>query len=301
MLPCVRRRWPAPGRRRRRPGKTAFVPDIAHPPLTGGLCHIWRSQSPLATGQDSEFRRVVRDENAPRGGPANYDPGDSRVIAKVIDAADTKVFGNAGAVSFYAPATESRNKEDSVPKTAVSPRRRFTMSTFHHSTAWGHTLSYPQYPQPQQAQPWQGGEPPLWAPYYGASLGAAVNRFFKKYTVFHGRASRSEYWWWALVAFGVSIILQILIASGNGGAISGTVTSAPGPGLVIGGILAAIWGLGTVIPSLALVARRLHDVNLSGWLMLVALVPFLGGVALLVMTILPSSPAGQRFDQPGSI
>ncbi|WP_240689715.1 DUF805 domain-containing protein [Arthrobacter sp. PAMC25564] len=164
-------------------------------------------------------------------------------------------------------------------------------------------MSYPQYPQQQQAQPWQGGEPPLWAPYCGATFGAAVNRFFKKYTVFHGRASRSEYWWWMLVSFGVSIILQILIASGSGGAMatSGTFSSAPGPGLVIGGLLAAIWGLGTVIPSLALMARRLHDVNLSGWLMLIALVPFVGALAVVIMTILPSNPAGQRFDRPGSI
>jgi uncharacterized membrane protein YhaH (DUF805 family) len=71
-----------------------------------------------------------------------------------------------------------------------------------------------------------------------------------------------------------------------------------GPGAVIGMILAVIWGLGTIVPSLALLARRLHDVNLSAWLILLVLVPILGGLALLVMTILPSNPAGQRFDRP---
>jgi uncharacterized membrane protein YhaH (DUF805 family) len=160
------------------------------------------------------------------------------------------------------------------------------------------------YQQPYPAQNVQGSEPPLWAPLYGATFQQAVRRFFKKYTVFHGRASRSEYWWWALVSFAVSIVLQILISTGTAGATtsaSGAVTSAPGPGLFIGGALAVVFGLATIIPSLALVARRLHDVNLSAWLMLVALVPFLGGLALLVMTILPSNPAGQRFDQPGGI
>jgi len=64
-------------------------------------------------------------------------------------------------------------------------------------------------------------------------------------------------------------------------------------------ILLIAWGLATFIPSLALTVRRLHDGNFSGWLVLLALVPFLGALALLVMTILPSNPAGQRFDQLG--
>lgn len=50
-------------------------------------------------------------------------------------------------------------------------------------------------------------------------------------------------------------------------------------------------------PSPALVVRRLHDVNMSGWLALIALVPFLGALALFVFMILPSNPAGLRFDR----
>ena len=41
----------------------------------------------------------------------------------------------------------------------------------------GDTLSYPQYPQQTDAQMQHGGEPPLWAPYYGAPFPAAVKRF----------------------------------------------------------------------------------------------------------------------------
>jgi uncharacterized membrane protein YhaH (DUF805 family) len=157
----------------------------------------------------------------------------------------------------------------------------------------GAKMSYPQYAQ-QHA-----GEPPLWAPYYGAPFPAAVQRFLKKYTVFHGRASRSEYWWWMLVSMGVALILQVLIVSGISTSIYGTVTT--GPGFVIGSILAVIWFLGTIVPSLALLSRRLHDANFSAWLILIALVPFVGGTALIVMTCLPSNPAGQRFDQPDSL
>ncbi|MGO4856216.1 DUF805 domain-containing protein [Arthrobacter sp. 2MCAF14] len=151
-------------------------------------------------------------------------------------------------------------------------------------------MSYPQ----QQTVP--AGPVPLWYPYYGAPIGEAARRFFKKYATFTGRASRSEYWWWALISGVVAIILNIIISAGA--TVSDTGAMVPGPGAVIGYILLVIWGLATLIPSLALVVRRLHDVNFSGWMILLGLVPFLGGLALLIFMILPSKPEGQRFDVP---
>jgi uncharacterized membrane protein YhaH (DUF805 family) len=165
----------------------------------------------------------------------------------------------------------------------------------------GESLSYPQYPSPQQQsfQP-AADEPPLWAPHYGASLPVAVRRFFKKYATFSGRASRSEYWWWALVAFLVGVVLNIItaVAGAPGATVAANGTAVPGPGAIVGSILMIVWGLAVIVPSIALLVRRLHDANLSGWLVLVILVPILGALALLVMAILPSNPAGQRFDQP---
>ncbi|GGJ40975.1 DUF805 domain-containing protein [Paenarthrobacter histidinolovorans] len=153
-------------------------------------------------------------------------------------------------------------------------------------------MSYPQ--QPQQTQPYaaQAGEPPLWAPYYGAPIGAAVKRFFKKYTAFSGRASRSEYWWWTLVNAIVLIVLNILMTSGL--SIDSAGTPVLGPVYVVGLVLAVVWGLATLVPSIALIVRRLHDANLSGWLALLVVIP----VVAIVFALLPSNPAGQRFDQP---
>jgi uncharacterized membrane protein YhaH (DUF805 family) len=163
-------------------------------------------------------------------------------------------------------------------------------------------MSYPQYPSQQQQsyQPAAPGEPPLWAPYYGATLPVAVQRFFKKYATFSGRASRSEYWWWTLVAFAVGVVLNIItsVAGAAGSTVTADGTAVPGPGALVGGILLIIWGLAVIVPSFALLVRRLHDANLSGWLALLILVPFLGALALIVMAILPSNPAGQRFDRP---
>lgn len=157
-------------------------------------------------------------------------------------------------------------------------------------------MSYPQHPQ-QQAQPqtFQGGEPPLWAPYYGAPFPAAVKRFFQKYATFSGRASRSEFWWWALVSFAVSTVFNII----SGATTASSLDSAPTLG--IGAILGVVWGLATLVPSLALLVRRLHDGGFSGLLALLLLVPFAGAVAVLVLAILPSKPEGQKYDQPAAI
>lgn len=146
----------------------------------------------------------------------------------------------------------------------------------------------------------QGGEPPLWAPYYGAPFPAAVKRFFKKYATFSGRASRSEYWWWTLVSVAVGIITNILLSASMTTMTTASSATPPtlGPGAIVGMIVIGVWTLATLVPSLALTVRRLHDVNMSGWLVLIGLVPFLGGLALLVFMILQSNPAGQRFDQP---
>ncbi|WP_307078137.1 DUF805 domain-containing protein [Arthrobacter pascens] len=165
-------------------------------------------------------------------------------------------------------------------------------------------MSQPQYPSQQPYPPqqlsWQG-EPPLWAPYYGASFPVAVKRFFKKYATFTGRASRSEYWWWTLVSVGISIILNIIISAGTTTSTS-SFSSTPqyGPGAMFGLILLVIFGLATIVPSLALSVRRLHDSNKSGWMLLLGLIPFVGGIILIVFMVLGPDPAGQRFDQPSS-
>ncbi|PST47942.1 hypothetical protein COO72_10350 [Bifidobacterium callitrichos] len=92
--------------------------------------------------------------------------------------------------------------------------------------------------------------PPLDEPYYGCPPQEAFLRFFKKYVTVSGRASRSEYWWWMLIAFGIALVLRFLSS-----ATDGTL-----------GFLGTIWTLGTLIPGFAIAIRRLHDSNRPGWL-----------------------------------
>ena len=104
-----------------------------------------------------------------------------------------------------------------------------------------------------------------------------------------------------MVSGGISIVLNIIISAGASTSTS-SLSSTPqyGAGAIVGLILAVILGLATIVPSLALSVRRLHDSNKSGWLLLLGLIPFVGGIILLVFMVLGPDPAGQRFDQPSS-
>ncbi|WP_420368200.1 DUF805 domain-containing protein [Curtobacterium sp. L1-20] len=166
---------------------------------------------------------------------------------------------------------------------------------------------YAQYPQP--IQPGPDGTPPRWAPWYGIGFRAAVVRFFTKYARFDGRASRSEYWYWVLANAIVTIVLYggffvVLFATSptttvvDDAGYSRQVSGAPSP---VAFVLLAVFGLywlATVVPNLALVWRRMHDVNLPGALSLVSLIAY---PAMIVFGCLPPNPAGARFDRPEGV
>ncbi|MDE6736467.1 MAG: DUF805 domain-containing protein [Treponemataceae bacterium] len=82
----------------------------------------------------------------------------------------------------------------------------------------------------------------------------AIKLFFRNYTNFKGRSTRSEYWWWALAMFIIAFVLTILQA----------LTMYSKLSYLFSGIQ-VLWGLAIVIPSIALSIRRLHDVGRSGW------------------------------------
>ncbi len=138
---------------------------------------------------------------------------------------------------------------------------------------------------------------PLDQPYYGAPIGAAVQRFFKKYATFRGRASRSEFWWWTLVNVVVAVVLSGLALATSGPTVDelGQPVGPSGLGLVFY-LLYLAWTLATIVPGIALVVRRLHDSNKSGFWLLIVFVPVVGPIILFVLELLPADPAGARFD-----
>ncbi len=110
---------------------------------------------------------------------------------------------------------------------------------------------------------------------------------FKKYATFTGRARRSEYWYFALMNFLITLVLYVLVF----------VSAAAGSGLfaMIFGALIFIYMLGSIVPSLALLVRRLHDSGKSGWYYFVSLIPLAGPIWLLVLLATDSTPGDNEY------
>ncbi len=117
----------------------------------------------------------------------------------------------------------------------------------------------------------------------------AVKLFFNRYTDFKGRSSRAEYWWVYLFNFLVVIVPYLILFTIGIGS----------DGLnIIGMLMAAIVGLyvlATIIPGLAIAFRRMHDRNMTAWWLLLGLIPYIGGIVLIVIFALPGTKGPNKF------
>ena len=201
------------------------------------------------------------------------------------------------------PSCESRHDADAGSYGAKTPDR-------------GNTAIAPVSGRPAAATY------PLDLPYPGCPPIQAVERFFRNYATFSGRASRSEFWWPTLM---MGIVETVL----------GALAVASDIGLV--GTVQGILSLALLVPSLAVSVRRLHDINLNGaWLipfagltvlgsvlsvmgamaavfvlflvpdvveqginliLLGSIIATVAGVAYAICMAWPSNPAGARFDK----
>ena len=101
------------------------------------------------------------------------------------------------------------------------------------------------------------------------SFGEAIKTCLSKYATFSGRASRSEYWYFALFTFLLGLIP----------------------------ILGYVAGLAFLIPDLAVAVRRLHDIGKSGWWYLICLVPLVGAIVLLIFFCQPGQPGANEYGE----
>lgn len=102
----------------------------------------------------------------------------------------------------------------------------------------------------------------------------------KKFADFSGRARRKEYWMFTLVNYAILMILALL-----------EIALLPEPTF----LPAILYVLVAAVPTLAVTVRRLHDIGNSGWWILINLVPYVGGIALLVMTLMNSQPGTNEY------
>jgi len=103
----------------------------------------------------------------------------------------------------------------------------------------------------------------------------SVSVCFKKYFVFEGRASRSEYWWFQLIV-SPSYLISTIIENEIGYFFLGIT-------------------LFTLIPAISAGVRRLHDTNRSGFFLLISFIPFIGGLVLLFFLIPEGTKGKNRF------
>lgn len=102
----------------------------------------------------------------------------------------------------------------------------------------------------------------------------------KHYADFSGRANRKQFWLYALWLVVVYIVIGILSA-----ALGEKAGNA---------VIALVW-LALIVPNLAMIVRRLHDTDRSGWWVLISFLPLIGGLILFVFELLPGTPGENRF------
>jgi uncharacterized membrane protein YhaH (DUF805 family) len=106
----------------------------------------------------------------------------------------------------------------------------------------------------------------------------------KKYAQFSGRSRRKEYWMFALFNCLVCLPLYIL----------GLVFHEDTIGVIFLGLY-FIYVLAILVPALAVTVRRLHDTGKSGWMILLCLIPIVGGIIVFVFTVLDSDPGPNEY------
>jgi uncharacterized membrane protein YhaH (DUF805 family) len=104
----------------------------------------------------------------------------------------------------------------------------------------------------------------------------SIRTCFSKYADFSSRATRAEYWWWVLIMEFVFPVLGLLMY--------------PEAFLIV--MLAAF------LPGIAVAARRLHDIDKSGWWQLIGFVPLIGWIVLIIFYAKRGSPGTNSYGPP---
>jgi uncharacterized membrane protein YhaH (DUF805 family) len=109
----------------------------------------------------------------------------------------------------------------------------------------------------------------------------AISSGFRNYVNFSGRALRSEFWYWVLFAIIVSVVAKVidlvLFPSSDISPINSLV------------------GLALFLPGLGVSVRRLHDIDRTGWWILLVLIPLIGAIILIIWYCQKGTPGANRF------
>jgi uncharacterized membrane protein YhaH (DUF805 family) len=123
----------------------------------------------------------------------------------------------------------------------------------------------------------------------------------RRYARFTGRARRAEFWWFWLLVLVIYVVATMLDTAFG----MGTITSYADPAelgigyragtTTSGGPITALAMLALLIPSLAVAVRRLHDLDRSGWWLLLLCLPLIGTIVLIVFDATEGTRGENRF------
>ncbi|WP_380176716.1 DUF805 domain-containing protein [Kineococcus sp. DHX-1] len=115
----------------------------------------------------------------------------------------------------------------------------------------------------------------------------AVTSVFRNYANFSGRARRAEYWWYTLALAILGFVYGVISGVADGSGASG-----------LANVLTILFGLvylAIIVPTIAVTVRRLHDTGKSGFFWFIGLIPFVGGIILIVFCAQDSVPGPNQY------
>jgi hypothetical protein len=116
---------------------------------------------------------------------------------------------------------------------------------------------------------------------------------YRRYADFQGRSCRMEYWMFTLLSVIVATVAVVFMVTA--GVASAGNDGQAGVGLWVGIALLVVWGLGSIIPSIAVQVRRFHDQDRTGWMVLLGFIPYVGGIIVFVFMCLQGTRGPNRY------
>ena len=164
------------------------------------------------------------------------------------------------AVAQSAPATPTvAPVEQSAPVAAPTPTYAASPATAPAKQAEAH--QYPSYPSEL-----------TFIPYIGNEQFNYFLRVLRRSFDFNTRSTRAEFWWYSLFEILIAIAIVIILP-----------------------FLSPLYSLLLMIPSIAVMIRRLHDINKSGWWLLILFVPLIGAIILLIFMVKETQQAENQW------
>lgn len=115
------------------------------------------------------------------------------------------------------------------------------------------------------------------------SFSFLVGKAFKDYFNFKDRSRRKEYWYYSIATVIIYIVMYIM-------------------DLFVGaGIMSTLATLFLIIPSLSLSVRRLHDIDMSGWFVLLFLIPLVNLIFSICIGCIDTKPSPNKWGAPAKI